>query len=195
MLAKALCQQEQHDNRHARRQAAPPCLCRLLAAPSNSTLSEPNARIAAGGKGGSVPPFVTDESSALRVSVVSSFGMFPTYSLCLDCEGATRSCNAHHEPQTAAAASLQDPAYRAEVVARRHGKDVLLGSPVIALLEGYPGGEEAMLGEALRPAGRESHGQQAAQGSILPPGRGSLPSASRPASAAPHLLPPASCTL
>ena len=47
-------------------------------------------------RGSTVSPLATADSSCLRVSVVSSFGMFPTYSLCFDCEGATRSCKAQH---------------------------------------------------------------------------------------------------
>ena len=45
-------------------------------------------------RGSAVSPLATADSSCLRVSVMSSLGMFPTYSLCFDCEGATRSCNA-----------------------------------------------------------------------------------------------------
>ena len=46
------------------------------------------------GRAAWVSPLMAEDSSCLRVSVVSSLGMFPTYSLCFDCEGATRSCKA-----------------------------------------------------------------------------------------------------
>ena len=76
-----------------------------------------------------VSPLMAEDSSCLRVSVVSSLGMFPTYSLCFDCEGATRSCKAQISFQVTVAITLQGALDRLHLQARQTVENVCYCEP------------------------------------------------------------------